>query len=190
MHIRNTGAVSISSALLKGERCFYSEYGVKWKLPSFIDVDNKNGISISIKKKPFERTLHCVPREFVVGMGCRKGIPASAAERFFLTTLKEHSISPEQVCAIATIDLKKDEKAILSICRKYSLELKTCSKEALLRTKGAFTASAFVKSAVGVDDVCERAAVAGSGNGDLILRNRSRQGVTIAIAKRYWECRL
>ena len=51
-----------------------------------------------------------------------------------------------------------------------------------LRTApGKFTASNFVQSVTGVDNVCERAAVLASG-GELLLPKWAHDGVTFAVA--------
>ena len=47
--------------------------------------------------------------------------------------------------------------------------------------EGNFSPSAFVRSVTGVDNVCERAAVLGSG-GTLLLNKRAGDGVTMAAA--------
>ncbi|MFR8529679.1 MAG: cobalamin biosynthesis protein [Anaeromassilibacillus sp.] len=47
--------------------------------------------------------------------------------------------------------------------------------------KGHFTGSAFVQNTVGVDNVCERAAVLGSG-GALLVGKQVFSGVTVAVA--------
>ena len=49
---------------------------------------------------------------------------------------------------------------------------------------GEFTASAFVSRTVGVDNVCERAAVAAADGGSLLIHKQAMDGVTIAVAKR------
>ena len=49
-------------------------------------------------------------------------------------------------------------------------------------------ASDFVKEQVGVDNVCERAALKACGcEGKLIYKKHSEDGMTIAIAKREWS---
>ena len=47
--------------------------------------------------------------------------------------------------------------------------------------EGDFTASGFVEETVGVDNVCERSAAAGSSGGTLILRKKAYNGMTIAV---------
>ena len=61
----------------------------------------------------------------------------------------------------------------------------TFDKDLLLKAKGDFTGSEFVKETVGVDNVCERAAILATGNrGELILKKTVGEGMTIAIARR------
>ena len=47
---------------------------------------------------------------------------------------------------------------------------------------GSFTPSDFVARTVGVDNVCERAAVRGAGGGRLLAPKRAGGGVTLAAA--------
>ena len=54
----------------------------------------------------------------------------------------------------------------------------------LKKVPGDLTASAFVAQTVGVDNVCERAAVAAADGGSLLIHKQAMDGVTIAVAKR------
>ena len=75
---------------------------------------------------------------------------------------------------------------ILDACREYNWPFITFSAEKLCALEGDFTASEFVKSHVGVDNVCERSALAGCesyGGGELILKKQARDGITLAVAK-------
>ena len=68
---------------------------------------------------------------------------------------------------------------------KYRIPVFSFDRELLEKAEGDFTASEFVREQVGVDNVCERAAVLGAGPGaELILRKQARDGMTIAVAKR------
>ena len=62
--------------------------------------------------------------------------------------------------------------------------------DALLDVQGDFSASEFVKSTVGVDNVCERAAMRSAGeNAKLIVKKTCLDGVTVAIAQEEWSVR-
>ena len=59
--------------------------------------------------------------------------------------------------------------------------------EELLKTEGDFSASDFVQSVTGVDNVCERSAVKASGGGKIIQKKIGRNGVTVAFAMEEWS---
>lgn len=64
----------------------------------------------------------------------------------------------------------------------------TYTAEELNRVGACVHSSEFVKAQVGVDNVCERAALAGcEANGTLIYEKQAFDGMTIAIAERNWS---
>ncbi len=129
--------------------------------------------------------LILVPRILTLGIGCRRGASLETVEKVFADFLDTSGIYREAVSAVASIDLKKDEAAVIEFASRLKLELKTFSAGELSGADGAFTASEFVKSTVGVDNVCERSAVYAAGNGaELIAAKYARDGVTFALAKK------
>lgn len=149
----------------------------------------KYGICVSLdeRKRPYPQTLQLVPRIAVLGLGCRRGKSGEDLEQFVLKLLAENHISIKAVEKVCSIDVKADEEGILEFCRKYGLLFETYPADLLARTEGAFTASSFVSSQVGVDNVCERSAVRGSGGGRLWIRKTARSGMTAALALREWR---
>lgn len=134
------------------------------------------------------RLLTLRPKEYVIGIGCKRGKAAEQIDQFVHRVLKESGISMEQVAALASIDRKKDEKGILWMSSHYDIPFVTYSAEELQQVEGSFHASEFVKSQVGVDNVCERAALRFSGpDGTLIMGKQAEDGITVAIAKRRWS---
>lgn len=134
------------------------------------------------------RLLTLRPKEYVIGIGCKRGKAAEQIDQFVHRVLKESGISMEQVAAFVSIDRKKDEEGILWMSSHYGISFVTCSAEELQQVEGNFHASKFVKSQVGVDNVCERAALRFSGpGGTLITGKQAEDGITVAIAKRRWS---
>ena len=134
------------------------------------------------------RLLTLRPKEYVIGIGCKRGKAAEQIDQFVHKVLKESGISMEQVAAFVSIDRKKDEEGILWMSSHYGIPFVTCSAEELQQVEGNFQASEFVKSQVGVDNVCERAALRFSGpDGILITGKQAEDGITVAIAKRRWS---
>lgn len=134
------------------------------------------------------RLLTLRPKEYVIGIGCKRGKAAEQINQFVNRVLKESGISMEQVAAFVSIDRKKDEEGILWMSSHYGIPFVTYSAEELQQVEGTFHASEFVKSQVGVDNVCERAALRFSGpDGMLITGKQAEDGITAAIVKRRWS---
>jgi len=117
-----------------------------------------DGLSAPIDKNS-ARKLRIIPRVVCVGIGCRRGTPAEEIEDAVVEVLRDNCISPKALYALASIDLKVEEKGIKELARKYKVPFLTYSAEELRKVPGEFTGSDFVKSVTGVDNVCERAAV-------------------------------
>lgn len=129
--------------------------------------------------------LYLKPKAYVIGVGCRRNTSWEKIEAAIAASLADAGIARQEVRQIASIDVKKDEAGILEWSRRNRVEYVTFPAEALMAVPGVFTASAFVKKQVGVDNVCERAAVlACDENARLIRRKQAYDGVTIAIARR------
>ena len=176
---------AIAAAVLYGEKVgFASEYAYI-NMPEELSADTscRTGIYVGCcEKDPFPVTLKLVPRNVVVGIGCKRGTACEAIENAVISALETPGIALERVCSAATIDLKADEAGLLEFCEKHGLKLTAYSAQELMGTAGEFTKSDFVKSVTGVDNVCERSAVRCSG-GRLILGKTAADGVTVAAAE-------
>ena len=122
-------------------------------------------------------SLRLMPKIAVLGVGCKRGTVREALETAFAAL----PVHPASFCKVCTIDLKRNEPSLLDFCRARGLELETFSAAQLGAVTGEFSASEFVEQVTGVDNVCERAAVLGSG-GTLCLKKRAMGGVTMAVA--------
>lgn len=128
-------------------------------------------------------SLLLLPRNIAAGIGCRKGIEESVLENGFLGILAENGVDIRQVKSIASIDLKKNEPALLHLCEKYRIPFETYTAEELRSVSDVTTASEFVKKITGVDNVCERAARLSCSAGSMIQGKRIREGMTAALVK-------
>lgn len=175
-------AKAIAAALTNGaDVALYTEYRLKNK-PDIFCGNAELGISISASAvKPFPLTLCLIPRNIVLGIGCKKGSTCGTISDFVRNALDKAGIDVRRVCAVATIDLKKDEIGLTEFCASLGAEFRTFTVGELKSAKGEFTASAFVNDVTGVDNVCERSAV--SAGGTLILRKQAGNGVTVAAAE-------
>lgn len=202
-------AKKISAKILKGEKIgFTSDMAVCGQLPEELQwVKNEMqcvlpdsqklpeagkpelGIRISCRRgAPIcGETLWLIPRSLVVGIGCRKETPEEKISQAVRECFEEEGLMTEGIAALASIDLKKEEKGILDYCKKNHLPFIVYSKEELIQVEGTFTGSEFVADVTGVDNVCERSAVLGAmqrgQNVRLLVSKRCYGGVTVAVAE-------
>ncbi len=134
-----------------------------------------------------EQTLYLVPRQVVLGMGCRRGTSYETIRGFMEERLLHAGIFQEAIVCLASIDLKAAEPGMLKLAEVLQIPFICYSAEELLKAPGTYQASAFVKSVTGVDNVCERSAVLASEKGRLIMKKQSAGGVTAACAIRDWR---
>jgi cobalt-precorrin 5A hydrolase len=160
------------------------------KLPAGLTEAGEGPLGISVLldggKNPFERTLRLIPRIVTVGVGCRRGAAPESLKSLVYALLENRGISPGAVEAVASIDLKREEPAVLKLAEELGVPAFFYSAEALAAVPGVFTASQRVMRLVGVDNVCERSAVLHSG-GEPICPKTLGDGVTASLALRGWK---
>lgn len=191
------GIARVSAKVLAGEPITISiekgHFPEKSKCPAGLYLtqyppEGPVDILVSSKKENVDALLWLKPREYVIGIGCRKGKEEESAAAFLRQTLHRQGLSMDQIYALSSIDIKKEEAAFLSFSRKEKLPFYTYSAQQLLSVEGDFAESSFVKEKTGVGNVCERAAMMACGpGGELILQKTAEDGMTIAIAKRKWS---
>lgn len=172
----------ISSRLLSGETIAIDCPGtIRGEAPPLVSQGRPGDILVDYRMRQSD-TLQLVPRVLTLGIGCRRGISAETLEAVFDRFCRERSILPQAVSNAASIAVKKDEEGLLGFCADHDWPIRFFDAQALAALKGAFTASVFVQETVGVDNVCERAAVLASG-GILIEKKYAHDGVSFALAE-------
>ena len=116
------------------------------------------------------------------------------AEELFDQALTELDLDVRAIRSLNSVDLKKDEKALLMLAEKYGLEFNSFSAEELMEaelyTDAEMSHSELVSRVAGAGNVCERAAVMGAAMGAtgsefgiyIIMKKTKRNGVTIAVS--------
>lgn len=144
------------------------------------------------------QTLQLIPRCIVAGVGCKKGIPVDKIEHAVQDAFAKAGLRMEALCAVVSIDLKKEEAGLLEFCETRNVPFETYAAEELQEVPGTYSASEFVSGVTGVDNVCERSAVKYASehgmnqgeqllgrqakHGELLLRKQAYGGVTVALA--------
>ena len=144
----------------------------------------KIGVAVTdeLRPTPWPITLWLRPRDLVLGVGCKKDIEAELLKAAFYDFIKRCGLSYMSVSAVASIDIKKNEKAIIALAEELRAPFITYSAAELAQAEGTFTASQKVLEVTGVDNVCERAAALGA-KGTLIFGKTVYKGITLAIAR-------
>ena len=142
------------------------------------------GVAITEERlsPPWPVTLWLRPRVLVLGVGCRRGIPKEALDVAVEDFLKGAGVSVLSMRAVASIELKRDEPALLEFSSQHGIPFLTYTAEELRMTEGRFTSSEKVREVTGVDNVCERAAVLAS-SGVLLRSKTLYPGIAMALAK-------
>lgn len=125
------------------------------------------------------------PKKYAVGIGCRRGKAFEEIRDFVSAVLADAGIDLKEAGCIATIDIKKDEAGLKTLSQAWRMPLVTFDAEVLAKAEGRFESSKTVLEHVGVDNVCERAAVIAAGRGaSLVVRKTAKDGITVAVAQR------
>lgn len=152
-----------------------------------------NAVLISPDQTPADAPLQLIPRCLIVGIGCRRGKSYEQLRDFVRETLEELGLRREGVCALASIDVKKEEPGLLSLAAELGVPLVTFSAQQLEEAEldgWTFAESDRVREHVGTGNVCERAAVA-AGVGKILRGKTSRDGMTVCVGMApvslYWS---
>ena len=180
-------AKRFSAEILRRDLPLTGDFPVDGPLPAgvFPGAEGDVGAAISCyRKHPFAVTALLSPRIVHLGIGCKRGAGAEA----IAAAVDGLNLAPGAIVRAASIDVKAHEPGLLAFCRARGIEIRFYSAAELSAAEGEFTPSEFVKKTVGVDNVCERAAVVSAGPGAKIFIRKTRgDGVTVAAAMQDWR---
>jgi cobalt-precorrin 5A hydrolase len=118
--------------------------------------------------------------EYVVGVGCRKGVPAAEVAGAIGQALARAGIAPDEVLVYATTAKKRGEAGLLAAVADLGGNLVFFDDETL-NAEAAPTPSR--ASLIGLAGVAEPAALAASKQKVLVLAKETYGSVTVAIAR-------
>lgn len=121
-------------------------------------------------------------KPLVLGIGCRKLASAEQIATAVTQALAQcEGATLAQVREVATIDLKASEPGLLAFCAMHGLPLRVIAREQIAQRAWVGKPSDWVRQNVGVEGVCEPAALIASPRGRLLLGKTALDGVTVAI---------
>lgn len=89
-------------------------------------------------------------KSLVLGTGCRKNTPSSHYEKMLLRAFKKWDLPLQSIAAIASIDLKKEEKAIHDMAKALDVAMYFFSADDIKPYAEGFQGSKFVEIVTGV----------------------------------------
>ncbi len=150
-----------------------------------LNINSKGIVIITNKftKIPLIENLILHPRNLIVGLGCRRGIPRDEILEAVKKVFNKFKLIEDSIKLIASIDLKADEKGIIEAAEELGVSFVTVSAEELKELEDNFNGSQFVKKITGVGGVCEPAAKKVSRMGKIIVPKQVIGKVTVAVAE-------
>lgn len=188
--------VYINKAILNDEKLIFSiNPNSKFEFLKDYIKNNTHEIHLSLKysnsilKDQIKVTynnhdLYLKKQKLIVGIGCKKGKNKEKIKLAMINALKNLNLNLNRVDKLASVEIKKQEEGILNLAHELKLNVEFISLDKLKLFKSPYiTKSKFVKSTLGIDNVCESAALITAGfDSKLIYRKTAYNGVTIAIA--------
>lgn len=167
-------AKKVTSLIVAGEK-------VQIKVPENISDENPSGVIVVSNKENIEIT-QIIPKNIVIGIGCKKG---SSKEKIIFAIkdiLKELNISCKAIRIIGTVDVKKDEIGIIESARYFDVPLKIVQRDEIKKIQDRFEKSEFVEKTIGVTSVSAPCSILSSEkNGKLLIEKKRYEGITLSI---------
>jgi len=191
----------VSTALLEGEKVVYVvEEGLEdivlrhlqcenQVLSPRISPDDQAVVFVTDRLITTPAVPHIVlrPRRLVLGVGMRRGISyqklLSAIEAF----LQKKGFALGGIGRIATVEIKRDEKALLELAENLSLPISFFSVTELREVAFRFPASRIVEQTLGVGSVARPGAFLASGGGQERGYEKG-EGLSLALFQEVKKC--
>lgn len=145
--IQNLGTLKyVSSSLLRGDE-------VKVVIDPLYTIKERG-----------DRSLYLRPQTLILGVGCKKGMDWMRMKEAFLKFAEEYLPVKKVLRAVATIDVKAGERAVLELAEYLDVPLMVISRKMVSALNfeevpgGPIEASHFVEKTIGVGSVAEASA--------------------------------
>jgi len=116
-------------------------------------------------------------------VGCRRGATGESIEAAIREALGRVDACLDDVRLLASADIKKHEKGLISAAHNLGLGLRFISSKEIVASTRKFQRSQFVAAKVHLPAVAEPSALLAGRRTQLILPKTVLHGVTVAIAR-------
>ncbi|UTC66523.1 MULTISPECIES: cobalt-precorrin 5A hydrolase [unclassified Treponema] len=149
-------------------------------LEGLIIVSNKKRETVSALSDSLPM-VHLVPKNLNLGIGLKKGVNKETLAETVRRTLDSINKDLRAVKAIASIELKQNEKGLLDFAKELNISPVFFSESQIEKIEDNFEKSDFVKKTVGVYNVSAPSAFLLGGK--IILDKFKHEGVTVSVAE-------
>lgn len=184
-----------SALLFGGNLHIFSEYQIELKktenlklfpLSRLAELQSRDNFEVIISNNKLnlkENQLQLIPRNLVLGIGCRKNTSFLALEEALNKFLYDFNLCRESIKKTATIDLKKEEKGIRELAAKNNWPLIIIEREEIKAVEAELEIkkSDFVRKITGVSAAAAPAAILASASGKLLIDKQKYEGITFAV---------
>lgn len=129
-----------------------------------------------------ENIIKLVPKDIVIGVGCKRNIDSIHMRDSFIEFLHANNIDINSIKAIGSIEVKKDEQAIIELGKYLNVPFKTFTVEEISKVDHLYGKSEWVKKNVGVYSVAEPCAHLLS-EGNVIIEKQKYTGITFSVGR-------
>jgi precorrin-4/cobalt-precorrin-4 C11-methyltransferase len=123
------------------------------------------------------------PKSLVVGVGCNRGTDAAEIDAALQKVFQDKDLSLDAVRNLATAELKKDEGGLNQLLEVRGWPAVHYTLAELQAGGSVPSPSEKVRKHLGVESVCEKAAMLSAGAGELLVPKQILGNVTVAVAR-------
>jgi cobalt-precorrin 5A hydrolase len=125
--------------------------------------------------------IHIVPKNIVLGIGCRRGTSLAALEKVLVQALQ--NIDQRAIAVIGSVDIKQDEVGLITLSEKLGVPFQVFSVAELQAQAYRFPHSEFVEKTLGVGSVSQPVAWLLS-EGNVLGETLKQDGITMTLGVR------
>jgi len=142
-------------------------------------------ISNALGSEPVITTTTEAVKNLIVGIGCRRGVPAREIVTAIRSALDQTGTALTKVRLLASADIKANEPGLREAAAQLGVPLRIIASEEIRECGRKFAHSEFVERHIGVPAVAEPAALLAGRRTRLFLPKTVFPKVTIAIVEEY-----
>ncbi len=129
--------------------------------------------------------LYLRPKNLYLGVGCRRGVGVTQLLAAVHQTFDKYQLSVKSLREVTSCTVKEKEAGLQELAHHLGVPVRFYSPRELEETvrKYHLTGSSFVKTKIGVEAVCEPAAMRGAAAPRMTVTKQVFPGVTVAVAE-------